>query len=304
MRSPADPDPSSQFHRLPYLNPPMTLGTLTLRGSKVGITKLFLRTNTGGPIVDPAVKMFTFNVTGEAVPIPVNFVDPNTPAATIVVSGTQGTLPSLDLHQDSADGATGLRVGVDRLPDPSTNGGVAVLLAEYQTRLSYNPACASVLDVRGLDFPVDPLSIDNATGVTTFGGSSAATSAPIGLAHALTRLLGSNLVACQLDLEMVSLQDGGGQALPIDPTILAHTLLRGDARAHGVINIADALFIAQYLVGLRPACTDVVGTTCLHSVNAASVRQDGTFDRKTIADALFIAQYMVGLRDGFYDLVP
>ena len=64
------------------------------------------------------------------------------------------------------------------------------------------------------------------------------------------------------------------------------------------------MFIAQYLVGLRPACTNVVDTTCLHSVNAASVRHDGAFDRNTIADALFIAQYLVGLRDGFYNLVP
>ena len=67
-----------------------------------------------------------------------------------------------------------------------------------------------------------------------------------------------------------------------------------------MINIADALFIAQNLVGLRQACTDMVDNTCLHSVNAASVRQDGILDKTTIADALFIAQFLVGLRDEFY----
>ena len=57
-------------------------------------------------------------------------------------------------------------------------------------------------------------------------------------------------------------------------------------------------------MGLRPACTDTVDKTRLHSVNAASVRQDGAFDKKTIADALFIAQPLGGLRDEFYILVP
>ena len=70
------------------------------------------------------------------------------------------------------------------------------------------------------------------------------------------------------------------------------------------MSIADALFIAQNLVGLRPACTDVVDNNCLHSVNAASVRQDGVFDENSIADALFIAQYLVRLRDEFYNPAP
>jgi hypothetical protein len=71
-----------------------------------------------------------------------------------------------------------------------------------------------------------------------------------------------------------------------------------------VVNIADALFIAQYLAGSRPACTAIVDTACLHSVNAASVRQDGNADRITIADAQFITQYLAGLRDEYYNLVP
>ena len=37
-------------------------------------------------------------------------------------------------------------------------------------------------------------------------------------------------------------------------------------------------------------------------MNAASVRQDGAADSKTIADALFIAQYLVRLRDESYNL--
>ena len=48
----------------------------------------------------------------------------------------------------------------------------------------------------------------------------------------------------------------------------------------------------------------MVDTTCLHSVNAASVRHDDSFDIKTIAEALFVAQYPVGLWDVFYNLAP
>ena len=94
----------------------------------------------------------------------------------------------------------------------------------------------------------------------------------------------------------------GGADLDVAPQSAGFGVQRGDARSDGVINIADALFIAQYLVGLRPVCTDVVDNSCLHSVNTASVRQDAAFDEKTIADALFIAQYLVGLRDEIYNL--
>ena len=102
---------------------------------------------------------------------------------------------------------------------------------------------------------------------------------------------------------ITSLNDDGNNAIGVSNP-LTHDLRRGDARADGNINIADALFTAQNLVGLRPACTDVVDNSCLHSVNAASVRHDGAFDEKTIADALFIAQYLVGLRDEFFQVMP
>jgi hypothetical protein len=105
-------------------------------------------------------------------------------------------------------------------------------------------------------------------------------------------------------MALIGLSDIDGNSLGVDPPQLTRNLLRGDARADGVVDIGDALFMAQYLVGSRPACTGEVNTTCLHSVNAASVKPDGPFDRKTIADGLFIAQYLVGLRDENYNLAP
>lgn len=107
-------------------------------------------------------------------------------------------------------------------------------------------------------------------------------------------------------------------------------LRRGDARADGVVNITDALFIAQYLVGVRELGD---GLAKVHMINAASARYDAnpsaqgvaqplaagalpakpmslsqmTGDQITIQDTLFIAQMLAGLRDDryvFYGSMP
>jgi hypothetical protein len=118
-------------------------------------------------------------------------------------------------------------------------------------------------------------------------------------------MVGSNQIPCDVTIGITDLTDDAGNQVSVVPSSLTKNLLRGDdARADGSVDIADASFIVQYLVGLRAECTDTVNTTCVNLVNAASVRQDGEFDKKAIADALFIAQHLVGLRDEFYNLVP
>ena len=72
--------------------------------------------------------------------------------------------------------------------------------------------------------------------------------------------------------------------------------IRGDANGDGKVNIADAMFIAQYLAGNRPLSQ-------LNPLNAASVKHDsGGKDTITIADAMFIAQYLAGLRNSLFEL--
>ena len=75
---------------------------------------------------------------------------------------------------------------------------------------------------------------------------------------------------------------------------IVKTYRLGDAKPDGTLNIADALFIAQYLAGLREIGE---GADFVHAINAASIKQDGLFDKINIADVLFIAQRLVGLRD-------
>lgn len=213
-----------------------------------------------------------------------------------------GANPSLDLHQDLSDGATGVKIDLTRVFDPVSDMDVLVDLGGFQSELSYQGTCINVLDVRAMDFPLTATKINNPGGTTVFNGlEPSGVPWPADLGHALIRLVGSNQVTCTLTNHITSLTEKDGQLIDV-PTVLSHDFLRGDARADGTVNIADALFIAQYLVGLRPACTTIVDTTCLHSSNAASVRHDDDFDKITIADALFIAQFLVGLRDASYDL--
>jgi hypothetical protein len=96
------------------------------------------------------------------------------------------------------------------------------------------------------------------------------------------------------------------ESIPIGvvPPGLTLSLRRGDTRADGEIGVADAMYVAQHLAGLRPACSTVVDLTCAHSVNAASARHGGDFDRITMADAQSIAELLVGLRSGDYLLKP
>jgi len=76
----------------------------------------------------------------------------------------------------------------------------------------------------------------------------------------------------------------------------------GDAKASDdVINIGDALYTIQTLVGTRSVGDDPVDQTQV--VNAASVKQDGQYDFLSVADVLQLMQYLVGLRDDCFQLV-
>jgi hypothetical protein len=220
-----------------------------------------------------------------------------------MVIGSGAAEPSLNLHRDSTDGAIGLKLSVDRVSDPLTDEDLDAALESFQAQLAYDHACLRILAVRDLDFATSSVSIDNGSGVATFDGTApGGVQVPTGLGHALTRLVGSNRSSCTATMQITLLTDHDGNTVAVTGD-LVRDLLRGDARADRTINIADAMFIAQGLAGSRAACAATVDAACLHSVNAASVRPDGVFDRMTIADARFIAQYLAGLRDGNYQLV-
>ena len=72
---------------------------------------------------------------------------------------------------------------------------------------------------------------------------------------------------------------------------------RGDVNGDGSVNIIDAMFGAQYLVGLRPI-------EQIRPLNLASVKHDGeNGDVMNIIDCMFIAQYCVEIRNCYYEAI-
>ena len=117
------------------------------------------------------------------------------------------------------------------------------------------------------------------------------------MAVVATRLLGCVTESTSLTLSFDAMTGRDGRNVNQEQSVVASYRL-GDAKADDAINIGDALFIAQYLAGLRDLG---VGLDAVNAVNAASVKQDGAFDVTNIADVLFVAQHLVGLRDGCFN---
>ena len=82
-----------------------------------------------------------------------------------------------------------------------------------------------------------------------------------------------------------------GVSAPSTPTV------SGNVNCDNTYNIVDALFIAQYTVGLRqPQACPLADITTEFDIAACDVNSDGVCN---IVDALFIAQCTVGIENVF-----
>ena len=110
-------------------------------------------------------------------------------------------------------------------------------------------------------------------------------------------LYGSTGIECYIKPVNLTIVDAGsGVKYDVVVNGTSMSFMRGDANNDGRVNIVDAMFIAQYLAGNRPASQ-------LNLLNAASVKHDQNSDKINIADAMFIAQYLVGLRDSNFNII-
>lgn len=187
-------------------------------------------------------------------------------------------------------------------------------ILNYDAEVRYDGTLINILPstgVRGGDVPFDAVPnnvIDNSgdtIDITTFDDSTGAadTQAPITLAKLVVQLIGCSNEPAVLSVEILDVRSVDEPSTPIAGDIVAKTLLRGDARADGTVDVADVLFIAQFLVGSRDAGEDLPGQfTLTHPINAASPKQDSGGDTINIADALFIAQLLATLRNPCYGL--
>jgi len=200
------------------------------------------------------------------------------------------------------DGVVVVNKVIEETQDPATGLPVVVQggIGSYTDQLTYDGLLVNVLGIRPGDAPFDAITnvtIDDIGGTTTFDHTQVADTpqAPILVARAAVRLVGCTNDLTTLTDSFTAMASTEGAPIQ-ELSVSAEDLRRGDAKVDGVINIADALFIAQYLAGVEPGLSDT------HLLNAASVKEDGgTGDKISISDVLFIAQGLVGLRDKCFD---
>lgn len=182
------------------------------------------------------------------------------------------------------------------IPGATVPGG----LGSYEATVDFDVAGVSILGVRA----VAPFNISSQIngGRVTLSGSQAGSQPqlPVNVANLVVRLIGSKNESYGMTLNFQKIKGVNNDVFNQEGPYNISGLRRGDAQVNGVVNITDALFIAQYLANLRG-----LGETIndVHPINAASPRQDGaTGDKVSIHDAMFIAQMCAGLRDASYNL--
>lgn len=227
---------------------------------------------------------------------------------------TAATSPSM--FERPADRVIAVNHGITSIASTGLSLNPTGGVASFTATATYTGAGLNVLSVVAQSpFTVPPASIDNNAGSATYSGSQSGSTpqAPMNVAYLIPKIVGDKDTSYTLTLTFNSITAGDGLPINQAGNAVLSSLRRGDARADAVINITDALFIAQYLAQLKTLGDDSAnGTgpssshTFAHPLNAASVRyDDATFDgeRITIQDAMFIAQMLVGLRDASYNLI-
>ncbi|MBI4332464.1 MAG: hypothetical protein HY673_14430 [Chloroflexi bacterium] len=209
-----------------------------------------------------------------------------------------------------ADGVAYLDIKVSRIRNPGTDADMPAPggIGGYEFSLSYPPTTGgngiNIMAVRGPAPFAAPVygTLPATSGILRVSASQtgAAPQAPLTLAQVAPRILGSSSVSHSLVLSFNSLLDGAwGNNIPSDGT-KTFTLRRGNARNDGAVDMSDALFIAQFRVGIRGAGED---TSLTHIINGASVKLETatTGEKLDMSDALFIAQFRVQLRDASFN---
>ncbi|MBI4332933.1 MAG: hypothetical protein HY673_16825 [Chloroflexi bacterium] len=198
-----------------------------------------------------------------------------------------------------------INLQVDRVRNTLTNGEIVLPdgIRSFNGQATFNPDRINILGIRGTGVFNNPVSdVRNDAGTVTVGGSRSGASGPgpVVMAQLVPRIAGSTGDDDNISLLLDPIDDGSDSSLPSETTP-GLRLKRGDANNDGKVDIVDALWIAQFSVGVR-GTGDQQGE--VHSVNGASVKPDGASgDRLDMTDALFIAQYKVGLRNGNFEMV-
>lgn len=213
----------------------------------------------------------------------------------------------LEITQDKdASGHIILKVNIKRVKNISTGATVTPSggIGAYDASATYSAAGVSIVDGRGVS-PFDAVTFNRNTagGTKTLFNAfqvSAEPQPPLNVAHLLPSLIGTRDNSYSVTLNFTMIAAGSGEEIYPESTVSIDNLRRGNAKDTDGVDIGDAMFIAQYLAGLRDLGT---GVSAVNPLNGASVKHDTGGELITIADALVVAQMLVGLRDTGYNLI-
>ncbi|MBI4330237.1 MAG: hypothetical protein HY673_03015, partial [Chloroflexi bacterium] len=284
--------------------------SLALKGAGLLPTPTPMPTPTPGPSPSP-----TPSASPSPSPTPSPTATPG-PSPTPTASPTPTPAPPravLELVPAAGpDGIIRIEVRVSRVFNPATGLDVAVPrgIGAFDGQAIFDRWGINILDARGAgDFAGGTSTnmqypVGSSLGTVSFAGyqTSGNPQPPAALVQLTPRLTGSSAIAYNLDVSFFTISDVlGGELRPDGAKSLSFR--RGDARADGVLNMTDALYIAQSRVGIRALGLDPLNNT--HPVNAASVKIDDLVngDKMDMNDALYIAQFRVNLRDASFNWI-
>lgn len=210
-----------------------------------------------------------------------------------------GLLAETSISQalDIATNATGVRVNINRIKNPTDNSTATIPggIGSYTARASSAPASGiQFLVVKGVP-PFGNPTFDNVTGSFSLATVSSPPQAPTTVALVIPILTGNATTSYSLTVVFEAIGAAGQAGLNVpEERSNSITLLRGDAWVDGAVTVTDSLAIKQLLVG-QLTLSDI------NPLNAATPNHDGAGgDKISITDALAIEQFKVGQINAYY----
>ena len=182
-------------------------------------------------------------------------------------------------------------------------------IGSYEATLEFDNTCMTISTESGIHHGGNPFNapVANIVGgnklllAQVLGSTADQVQPPLTVAKVVLQLTGSVTKACAITLTKMevsenSVPQSSSQQVRPPPQVF----LRGDADGNGEVDRNDALFIAEYVLGLKQLGED---PGQVRIIQGAGVNHDGSEgDKLDVTDVLFILQYVVQLRDSAFNL--